>query len=38
LLPPNLVEKNQQGFSAADLKAELIGTIVRGQAYSRAEV
>ena len=38
LLPPNLVEKNQQGFSAADLKAELIGTIVRGKAYSRAEV
>ena len=38
LLPPNLVEKNQQGFTAADLKAELIGTIVRGKAYSRAEV
>jgi hypothetical protein len=38
LLPPNLVEKNQQGFTAADLKAELIGTIVRGNAYSSAEV
>jgi hypothetical protein len=38
LLPPNLAEKNQQGFTAGDLKAQLIGTIVRGTAYSRAEV
>jgi len=38
LLPPNLAEKNQQGRTAADLKAELIGTIVSGVPYSRAEV
>jgi len=38
LLPPNLVEKNQQGFTANDLKAELIGTIVSGTPYSRAEI
>lgn len=38
LLPPNLVEKNAQGFTAADLKAQLVGTIVSGVPYSRAEV
>src|ERR1043165_1096198 len=38
LLPPNLVDKSQQGRTAADLKAELIGTIVSGVPYSRAEV
>jgi hypothetical protein len=30
--------KNGQGQSAADLKNALVGTIVQGKAYSRAEV
>lgn len=38
LLPPNLVEKNGQGLNAADLKAQLVGVIVSGTPYSRAEV
>ena len=38
LLPPNLVEKNAQGFTAADLKAQLVGSVVSGVPYSRAEV
>lgn len=39
LLPPDVVGgKNAQGQSAADLKATLVGTIVQGTAYSRAEV
>lgn len=39
LLPPNVVGgKNAQGFSAADLKALLVGTIVSGTPYSNAEV
>lgn len=39
LLPPDVVGgKNGQGLSAADLKAELVGRIVQGTAYSRAEV
>ena len=38
LLPPNLVEPNRMGVTAAQLKAQLIGTIVSGTAYSRAEV
>jgi hypothetical protein len=39
LLPPDVVGgKNAQGFSAADLKATLVGTIVSGTAYSRAEI
>ncbi|HEX3144787.1 MAG TPA: hypothetical protein VHQ64_12510 [Pyrinomonadaceae bacterium] len=38
LLPPNLVEKNQQGFTAGDLKTELIGAIVSGTPFSRAEI
>ncbi len=39
LLPPDVVGgKNAQGQSAADLKAALVGTIVSGQPYSRAEV
>ena len=39
LLPPDVVGgKNAQGQSAADLKAELVGTIQSGQAYSGAEV
>jgi hypothetical protein len=39
LLPPDVVgSKNGQGMSASDLQAELVGTIVSGTAYSRAEV
>jgi hypothetical protein len=39
LLPPDVVGgKNAQGLSAADLKSALVGTIVSGTAYSRAEV
>jgi hypothetical protein len=39
LLPPDVVGgKNAQGHSAADLKATLIGAIVSGTPYSRAEV
>lgn len=39
LLPPNIVGgKNAQGKSAADLKAELVGTIQTGTAYSQTEV
>jgi len=39
LLPPDVVGgKNAQGFSAADLKATLVGTIVSGTPYSSAEV
>lgn len=39
LLPPDLAGgKNGQGQSAADLRATLVGTIVSGTAYSRAEV
>jgi len=39
LLPPDVVGgKSAQGQSAADLKATLVGTIVQGTAYSRAEV
>jgi len=39
LLPPNVVGgKNEHGQSAADLKAVLVGTIVSGKPYSRAEV
>ena len=39
LLPPNVVGgKNGQRESAADLKATLVGTIVSGTEYSRAEV
>ncbi|MEY4548801.1 MAG: hypothetical protein RL685_4996 [Pseudomonadota bacterium] len=39
LLPPNVVGgKSAQGFSAAELKATLVGTIVSGKAYSNAEV
>jgi hypothetical protein len=39
LLPPNVVGgKNAQGKSAADLKTELVGTIVSGTAYSQVEV
>ena len=39
LLPPDVVGgKSAQGQSAADLKATLVGTIVSGEPYSRAEV
>lgn len=39
LLPPDVVGgKSAQGMSAADLKAALVGKIVSGTAYSRAEV
>ena len=39
LLPPDVTGgKNGQGQSAADLKATLVGTIVSGTPYSRAEV
>jgi hypothetical protein len=39
LLPPDVTGgKNGQGFSAADLKATLVGKIVQGTPYSRAEV
>ena len=39
LLPPNVTGgKNAQGDSAATLKNVLVGTIVSGQPYSRAEV
>jgi hypothetical protein len=39
LLPPDVVGgKSVQGFSAADLQVSLVGTIVSGTAYSRAEV
>ncbi|MFZ6722643.1 hypothetical protein ACO0LK_21000 [Undibacterium sp. Ji49W] len=39
LLPPDVVGgKNAQGYSASDLKAILVGTIVSGTAYSNAEV
>jgi hypothetical protein len=39
LLPPDVTGgKNAQGQSAADLQAVLVGTIVQGTAYSRAEV
>ncbi len=39
LLPPDVTGgKNAQGQSAADIKAALVGTIVQGTAYSRAEV
>ena len=39
LLPPDVTGgKNAQGDSAADLKAALVGTIVSGTPYSRAEV
>lgn len=38
LLPPDLERPNAQGKNAAQLKATLVGTIVSGTAYSRAEV
>lgn len=38
LLPPDLALPNAQGQTAAQLKATLVGTIVEGTAYSRAEV
>ena len=39
LLPPDVTGgRNAQGQSAADLKNLLVGTIVQGTAYSRAEV
>lgn len=39
LLPPNVTGgRNAQGQSSADLQKELVGTIVSGTAYSRAEV
>ncbi|MBV9067832.1 MAG: hypothetical protein JO093_11405 [Acidobacteria bacterium] len=39
LLPPDVVGgRSEQGPNAADLKNTLIGTIVKGTAYSRAEV
>jgi len=39
LLPPNVVGgKSAQGFSADDLKATLVGNIVKGRAYSGTEV
>jgi len=39
LLPPDLSGgKNQQGKSASDLEAELVGTIVTGRAWTRGEV
>lgn len=39
LLPPDVTGgKSAQGFSAADLKNTLVGTIVSGQPYSRIEV
>jgi hypothetical protein len=39
LLPPDVGGgKSAQGFSAADLKSTLVGTIVSGTPYSRAEV
>jgi hypothetical protein len=39
LLPPNLIGgKSAAGASAADLKAQLVGVIVSGQPWSRAEV
>jgi hypothetical protein len=39
LLPPDVVGgKNAQGRSAADLKAELVGTIQSGKPYSQVEV
>ena len=38
LLPPDLERPNAQGQTAAQLKATLVGTIVSGTAYSRAEV
>jgi hypothetical protein len=39
LLPPDVIGgRSEQGSTAADLKNTLIGTIVNGTAYSRAEV
>jgi hypothetical protein len=39
LLPPDVTGgKSAQGMSAADLQKELVGTIVKGEAYTRAEV
>ncbi len=39
LLPPNVVGgKSAQGFSAADMQETLVGKIVKGEAYSNAEV
>lgn len=38
LLPPDTVGKNGQGKTAADIKAALVGMIVEGTPYSRAEV
>jgi hypothetical protein len=39
LLPPDVIGgRNAQGKSAADLKAQLVGTIVSGTPYSRGEV
>ena len=38
LLPPDLERPNGQGQNAAALKATLVGTIVSGTAYSRAEI
>ena len=39
LLPPDVVGgRSEQGPNAADLKSTLVGTIVKGTAYSRAEV
>lgn len=38
LLPPDLAQPNAKGQTAAQLKATLVGTIVQGTAYSRAEV
>ena len=39
LLPPDTVGgRNAQGKSAADIKAELVGTIASGTAYSQVEV
>jgi hypothetical protein len=39
LLPPDVTGgRNGQGQSAADIKAALVGTIVEGTPYSRAEV
>jgi len=39
LLPPDVVGgKSAQGYSADDLKSTLVGTIVKGKAYSGTEV
>lgn len=38
LMPPNHVAKSAYGQTAAQIKAQLVGTIVSGTPYSRAEV